>query len=82
MLTIVLCTPVAFFASVGRGYLPPIGFVILTLIIVNFVGLIGIGPYFPWSIPGIYSSAAVARGTESTQLGILSYIILFLTSIG
>jgi len=78
LLTILLCTPVAFFASYGRGYLPPIGFAILTLIIAQFIGLVGLGPYFPWAIPALYSGAT---GVESAQLGTISYIILFLTSI-
>ena len=78
LFTILLCTPVAFFASYGRGYLPPIGFVILTLAIAQFVGLVNLAPYFPWAIPSLYTGAA---GTESAQLGIISYIILFLTSI-
>ena len=78
LLTILLCTPVAFFASYGRGYLLPMGFVIFTFIIANFIGLVGLGPYFPWSIPGIYGSAS---GIEGTQLGTISYIILYLTGI-
>jgi len=78
LFTILLCTPVAFFASYGRGYLPPMGFVIITLITANFIGLIGLGPYFPWAIPGLYS---VGAGTEGMQLGIVSYIILFFTSV-
>lgn len=78
LLTILLCTPVAFFASYGRGYLPPIGFAILTLIIAQFTGLVGLGPYFPWGIPLLFTSADVA---ESIQLGIISYGILVFTSI-
>jgi ABC-2 type transport system permease protein len=78
LITILLCTPVAFFASYGRGYLLPMGFVILTLIIANFTGLVGLGPYFPWAIPGIYSTPA---GTEGMQLGAASYIILIFTCI-
>ncbi|HER25218.1 MAG TPA: bacitracin ABC transporter permease [Candidatus Atribacteria bacterium] len=78
LLTILLCTPVAFFASYGRGYLPAIGFAILTLIITQFIGLVGLGPYFPWAIPALYSGTT---GVESAQLGVVSYIILFLTSI-
>jgi|WetSurMetagenome_2_1015567.scaffolds.fasta_scaffold457255_2 ABC-type transport system involved in multi-copper enzyme maturation permease subunit len=77
-LTILLCTPVAFFACYSRSFLLPLGFVILTLLIANFTGLVGLGPYFPWAIPGIYSTPA---GTEGMHLGILSYIILFTTSI-
>jgi ABC-2 type transport system permease protein len=78
LLTFLLCTPVAFFASYGRGYLLPMGFVILTLIIANFTGLVGLGPYFPWAIPGLYGTPA---GTEGMQLVPGSYIILAFTSV-
>ena len=78
LLTILLCTPVAFVAGYSRGYLPPIAFIILTLIISQFIGLVGLGPYFPWAIPTLYSGAA---GIEGASLGIISYVILFTTSI-
>jgi len=78
LLTILLCTPVAFFASLGRGYLAPVGFVLLALGISQFVGALGFAQYFPWSIPMLYTGAA---GAKSAQLGIISYIVLFLASI-
>lgn len=78
LLTILLGTPVAFFASFGRGYLSPIGFVLLALMASQFVGALGFAQYFPWSIPMLYTGGA---GAESAQLGVMSYIILFLTSI-
>lgn len=78
LLTLLLCTPVAFFAGYGRGYLPPVGFIILTLITAQFIGLVGLGPYFPWAIPGLYS---VAGGTEDFQIKTVSYIILLSTGI-
>jgi ABC-2 type transport system permease protein len=77
ILTMLLCTPVAFFASFGRGYLLPFAFIILTLILANFIGFVGLGPYFPWSIPGILSMPP----SEDIHLNIVSYIILILTSI-
>lgn len=77
ILTVLLCTPVAFFASLGRGYLLPFAFIILSLILANFIGFIGLGPYFPWAIPGILS----APPAEDMQLNGTSYLILFLTSI-
>lgn len=77
-LTILLCTPVACFASYGRGFLLPLGIVILTLLMANFTGLVGLGPYFPWAIPGILSMPA---GKESLHLETTSYVILFSTSI-
>jgi len=78
LLTLLLCTPVAFFASYSRGYLLPMGFVIFTLIMANFIGLVGLGPYFPWAIPGLFS---VPAGTEGMQLTIASYMLLLFTSI-
>lgn len=78
LLTLLLCTPVAFLACYSRGYLLPMGFVILTMILANFTGLVGFGPYFPWAIPGMLS---VPSGTEGAQLGVASYVILLLTSI-
>jgi len=78
LLTIILSTPVALLASYSRGYLLPIGFVILTLIMANLTGIVGLGPYFPWSIPGLYGTASAL---ESLQLKNVSYIILFSTGI-
>ncbi|MFA5348702.1 MAG: ABC transporter permease [Methanoregula sp.] len=78
LLTILLCTPIAFFAGYGRGYLPPIGFAILMFIIAQFTGLVGLGPYFPWGIPLLYATPA---GAEGIQSGMISFIILFLTSL-
>lgn len=78
LLTIILSTPVAFLASYSRGYMLPMGFVILTLIVANFTGIVGLGPYFPWAIPGLYGTAS---GLESLQLNNASYIILFSTGI-
>ncbi len=78
LLSILLCTPVSFFASYSRGYIFPIGFVILTLILANFSGLVGLGPYFPWAIPGLYGTPA---GSETMILNGASYLILVLTSL-
>lgn len=77
-LTLLLCTPVAFFASFGRGIIAPIGFLILSLVMAQFIGLVGFGPYFPWAIPGVYTAPA---GTEGMQLVLSSYIILVLTCV-
>ena len=68
----------AFFAGYGRGFLLPVGFIILTLIIANFVGLVGLGPYFPWAIPGIFSNSASEAGMHLVPA---SYYILILTSL-
>jgi ABC-type transport system involved in multi-copper enzyme maturation permease subunit len=76
LLSLVLCWPAAFFACLGRGILLPIGFVILTLLVANFTGLVGLGPYFPWAIAGLYATGTVGEGMLLTTT---SYIILLST---
>ena len=66
--------PFALFASIGRGYLLPIGLAVLTMIITNIVALVGWGDYFPWAVPGLY---AVGKGS----LAPISYWIVFLTGL-
>ena len=78
LLTLVLVTPVGFFASYGKGLIAPLGFVILTLVLAQFLGLVGLGSYFPWAIPGLYITPA---GTSGMELHLYSYIILFCTSL-
>ena len=73
-LTIVVVMPFAFFASVGRGYLLPIGVAILALMMANLVGILGWGAYFPWAVPGLY---AQGKG----YLTLISYPIAILTGL-
>lgn len=70
--------PVAFFASVGRGYLLPMGVVILTLILANLVVIAGWGSYFPWSVPGLYTQA---MGSQNSNLEPVSYLIVIITGL-
>lgn len=55
LLTIILMTPVAFFATIGRGYLLAIGFMIVLLISSQLITVIGYGELFPWAIPALMS---------------------------
>jgi ABC-2 type transport system permease protein len=73
-LTIAAVMPFALFASMGRGYLLPIGLAVLTLMITNFVAIMGWGEYFPWAVAGLY-----AQGKNS--LAPISYWIVFLTCL-
>jgi len=76
-LSILLCPPVAFIASLGRSYLPAIGFLVLCMGLANLFGNIGLGAYFPWTIPMIYTGAV---GADASRLPLASYIIISLTS--
>lgn len=73
-MVIAVMLPFAFFASLGRGYLLPIGVVFLTLILANLVAVAGWGEYFPWSVVGLY-----AQGKDT--LPPVSFVIVFLTGL-
>ena len=73
-LVISVVVPFALFASVGRGYLLPMGLAVLTLMMANVVGLIGWGEYFPWAVPALY-----AQG--KSPLTPISYWIVILTGL-
>ena len=75
-LVIVDVFPFAFFASVGRGYLLPMGVTLLVLVLGNVVAIAGWGTYFPWAVPALY--------TESNGRGNLepvSYLLVLITGL-
>ncbi|NCF66605.1 MAG: ABC transporter permease subunit [Chloroflexi bacterium] len=77
-LTIALVTPIAFVASAGRGYLPPMGAAIMAVILAQVIAATGWGEYFPWSIPALFSGMA---GPAYATLGLVSYLIVLLMSL-
>ncbi len=77
LLTVLIGTPIAFFAIYGKGYLAPLGFVALTLVFAQIIAATGYGYYFPWSVPGLFSGAG---GEYKAQLNEASYSILVITS--
>ncbi len=78
VLVIVLLPFVAFIASMGRGYLPPFGWTILTIALAQIAVITGWGDWFPWSIPALFGGAV---GPRAEFLGLHSYGIVFLASI-
>lgn len=76
-ITISLSTPVAFIASYGGGYLAPLGFVILTVVLSQIVAVTGFGDYFPWAIPAIFSGLTEGDGVLSFN----SLFIIIITSL-
>jgi ABC-2 type transport system permease protein len=73
-LMIAVVVPYALFASIGRGYLLPMGVAILTVIMANLVVVAGWGEYFPWAVPMLH-----AQG--KSPLTPISYWIVFLTGL-
>ena len=75
-LTIVNVFPFAFFASLGRGYLLPMGVTLLVIVIANFIVVAGWGNYFPWAVPALY-----AELTGKGNLEAASYLLVLLTGL-
>ena len=80
LLTILLFTPVSLITCISRGYLLPVGFIILTMIVTQLVGvgLTAVSPYFPWAIPALISGVA---GPVNPEANIFSWFILGITSL-
>ena len=68
VLTIALQTTTAFFAGLGRGYIAPLAWAVATLVASQFVGVLGWGSWFPWSVPVILAGAGGAD-VEPVSLG-------------
>ncbi len=77
-MTLLLMTPVAFIASMGRGYLPPLAWAVLTIFFSQIIAATGWGDWFPWSVPALYSGVV---GPRAEQLGIHSYVLVILAGI-
>ena len=82
LLTFLLMPAVAWFASVGRGYMPPLGWAFFTLALSQIAGLMGWGDWLPWAVPGLFSMMfSVVYGQRAQPVGIHSYILVILTFI-
>jgi ABC-2 type transport system permease protein len=73
VMSIILVLPFGFFASLGRGYLLPIGIAILTVILGNLSITLGWGEYFPWAVPALLFQEA--------PLSLFSYGLVLLTGL-
>ncbi|HCC33677.1 MAG TPA: ABC transporter permease [Clostridiales bacterium] len=56
VLTYMLIPAVALVASAGRGYLPPLAWAVLTIVLAQIAGITGWGDWFPWYVPALVAS--------------------------
>ena len=73
LLYIVISTPGAFFSSISKGILAPIGILFIIAIAANILNNTGAAIYFPWTIPNIFR--------ETGHLSPASTAILIFTGI-
>jgi len=50
---VVLQSTTAFVASVGRGYLPPLGWAVATMALAQILRALGWAAWFPWAVPAL-----------------------------
>jgi ABC-type transport system involved in multi-copper enzyme maturation permease subunit len=77
-----LAPVVAWIAALGRGYLAPLGFALVMLMLGNLLGKTGWAIWFPWSIvPRLVGS--LGGSVETPALGSLLVVaVVFLAGIG
>ena len=73
LLYIIICPSGAFFASISKGILAPIGVLFLLAVAANVLGNSWVAVYFPWTIPNIFR--------ETGSLNPASIVILISTGI-
>lgn len=83
LLSFMLTPFVALFASIGRGYLPPMGWAFLTFALAQIAAVLGRGDWFPWSVPVLFSRGGVIPRLQAdplaAQLSVHSYVGLVFT---
>lgn len=73
VLTTVMATTVGLVASIGRGYLPAIGAIILLTAAAQVSVLLGTGAWFPYAAPGLY---ALAGSDGIPEVGTLQLLLV------
>ena len=69
---------VALAASAGRGYLPPLGWALSTLVFAQIAVVLGWGDWFPWAVPALASGMA---GLGAERIALHSYLVVFLVFV-
>ncbi len=78
LFTTALCTFIGFVSSVSRGYFASMGVVVLIMLLAQFAGVAGLGPYFPWSVPGLF---AMNQASDGMQVTTTSFMIVLICSV-
>ena len=81
VLNVMLMPVVAFAASIGRGFLPPVGWTVLTLALANIAVALGWGEWFPWAVP-LVIARTVTPGAEAVGLhSVIMVSVAFLSGL-
>jgi ABC-2 type transport system permease protein len=78
VLTMLLQTGTAFFAGVGRGYIPPLAWAFLTIFVAQVSAVLGWGAWVPWAVPALVSGATGPEGEVATAA---SFVMVALAAL-
>ncbi len=56
LLFIAVTTPGTLLANISKGYLAPLGLILVIVIFSSVMASLGFAPYFPWTIPSVFLS--------------------------
>jgi len=71
LLTVVVSLTLGYVASVGRGYLPAFGALILLTMFAQIAVALGSGAWFPYAAPGLYAVAGAEGVADVTPIQLL-----------
>jgi ABC-2 type transport system permease protein len=77
-LTVLLMPYIAWLAGVGRGYLLPLGWAFLSIVLSQIAVVLGWGDWFPWSVPALVGGPV---GGTGGGLEAHSYLVVGVASI-
>ena len=66
VLITLLQTTTAFVAGVGRGYIAPLAWAMLTIFLAQVLAVLGWGAWFPWAVPALVVGATGPDGEVAT----------------
>ena len=76
LMNIVLCPVISFLASWGRGYILPLGFIFLTILVSSFaINISENARYIPWAVPLLYAGAVLKEGMDINTASLIVMII-------
>lgn len=75
-LMLLVTTPVALIASVGRGYLAPLASTVAALVLAQVAAALGRGDLLPWSVPAVAAGLA-----PDTELGATGMVVALVTGV-
>lgn len=76
LLTVALATTYGLVASVGRGYLPAVAAMFVTVFAAQVIAALGYGAWFPFSVPSLLSGVAAPDQAHANLAGVTSVLLV------